>query len=290
VSDWIVLRGVRARGRHGVLAKERERGQDFIVDVELSVDVRSAAASDDVADTVDYGALGEQVASLIEGEPVDLLETLASRIAARCLAASGPFAAIVTVHKPQAPLTVEFADVEVRVRRDRLVLALGSNLGDREAHLRGGLEVIAGHVPVLAVSPVYETAPVGGPPQEDYLNAVVVTAAPPTLDVLRLCGEAEAARGRTRAVPWGPRTLDVDVVSFGDRISDEPRLTLPHPRAHERAFVLVPWWQIDPHAYLPGWGPIASLPAVRERSGVRRKDDVRLATGGVAGAVDGRPR
>jgi dihydroneopterin aldolase/2-amino-4-hydroxy-6-hydroxymethyldihydropteridine diphosphokinase len=118
------------------------------------------------------------------------------------------------------------------------VLALGSNLGDRLAHLRGGLRVIAARTRVVAVSPVYETAPVGGPEQDDYLNAVVLVAERDPDTLLRIAHEAEAAEGRVRAERWGPRTLDVDVVASGDAVADRPDLTVPHPRAHERAFVL----------------------------------------------------
>ena len=105
----------------------------------------------------------------------------------------------------------------------------------------------------VAVSPVYETAPVGGPAQPDYLNAVLVAATSlPARAVLDRGQAAEAARRRVRGQRWGPRTLDVDVIVYGDAVSDDPELTLPHPRAHERAFVLAPWHDVDPGAVIPG--------------------------------------
>jgi 7,8-dihydroneopterin aldolase/epimerase/oxygenase len=119
MTDVIALRGLRARGRHGVYETERVQGQDFVLDVTLEVDLAPAAASDDVADTVHYGHLAERLVAVVGGEPVNLIETLAERLAAVCLADRRVGAATVTVHKPQAPIPHEFADVAVTVRRAR---------------------------------------------------------------------------------------------------------------------------------------------------------------------------
>ncbi len=139
------------------------------------------------------------------------------------------------------------------------VLALGANLGDRAATLRAAvLELAAADgVDVVAVSDVVETDPVGGPEQPDYLNAVVVvrTTIPPRA-LLAVGQLVEQRHGRERQIRWGARTLDVDVLAFGppddpgEVVSDDADLTLPHPRAHERAFVLVPWAQVQPDARL----------------------------------------
>ena len=156
-----------------------------------------------------------------------------------------------------------------------VVLALGSNLGDRQDILQGAVDAIVGlpGMRVTAVSPVYETVPVGGPAQPDYLNAVVLAdAARPARELLDRLHEIEAAFDRVRVVRWGPRTLDIDVIDFGGERSDDPELTLPHPRAHERAFVLGPWRDVDPDAALPGHGPVAGLLAKADRSGLRRSN------------------
>ena len=115
----ITLSGLRVRGRHGVFDFEREQGQDFVVDVRLELDLAPAAASDDVTDTVHYGELAERLAAIVAGEPVNLLETLADRLVTSCLADPRVSAAEVTVHKPQAPIPLEFADVAVTVYRSR---------------------------------------------------------------------------------------------------------------------------------------------------------------------------
>ncbi|HEX8305129.1 MAG TPA: dihydroneopterin aldolase [Jatrophihabitans sp.] len=118
-ADRITLTGLRVRGHHGVFDFERADGQDFVVDVELEVDTTAAAASDELADTVHYGELAEALAAVIGGEPVNLLERLADRLCRVCLSDARVAAATVTVHKPQAPIPLSFADVSVTIRRTR---------------------------------------------------------------------------------------------------------------------------------------------------------------------------
>jgi 2-amino-4-hydroxy-6-hydroxymethyldihydropteridine diphosphokinase len=168
------------------------------------------------------------------------------------------------------------------VTTHRAVLSVGSNLGDRLGTLQGCVQAIGGlpETDVLAISPVYETAPVGGPAQPDYLNAVLIagTGLAP-LDLLAGTQRIEADYGRVRAEGaerFGPRTLDIDIISYDDQISDDPMLTLPHPRAHERAFVLAPWHDLDPAASLPGRGPAAALLAGLDRAGIRRRPEMVL--------------
>jgi 2-amino-4-hydroxy-6-hydroxymethyldihydropteridine diphosphokinase len=160
------------------------------------------------------------------------------------------------------------------------VLALGSNLGDRLGMLQGAVDALAQvtGVDVVAVSEVYETAPVGGPPGQDrYLNAVIlVDTTLPASVLLEHCLAVEAAFGRRRTERWGPRTLDIDVITYDDQVSADETLTLPHPRAHERAFVLVPWLSVDHAAALPGRGRVAELAAAHRTDGVGERTDLRL--------------
>ena len=169
-----------------------------------------------------------------------------------------------------------------RASQHRAVLSVGSNLGDRLGTLQGCVQAIGGltGTDVLAISPVYETAPVGGPAQPDYLNAVLAvrTALGPRA-LLAATQGIEADFGRVRspgAERFGPRTLDIDIISYDGEVSDDPVLTLPHPRAHERAFVLAPWHDVDPAASLPARGPVAALLGRLDRHGVRRKPGVLL--------------
>jgi 2-amino-4-hydroxy-6-hydroxymethyldihydropteridine diphosphokinase len=161
----------------------------------------------------------------------------------------------------------------------RTVLSLGSNLGDRLDNLQEAIDALfdAPGLDFIALSPVYETKPVGGPEQGDFLNVVIVANSRVSPESLleRVLG-IEDAMDRTRDVRWGPRTLDIDIVMMGDVTSDDPKLLLPHPRAHERAFVLVPWRDVDPDATLPGQGRLTDLlPAVAGQE-LRRRDDLSL--------------
>ncbi len=307
-TDTIRLTGLRAVGHHGVLTTERDSGQVFRCDVVLHLDTRAAARNDDLRRTVSYAEVAEDAVAVLAGEPVDLLETLAERIATVVLARGGIRAVEVTVHKPQAPIPVEFDDVEVTIHRtasaadagpgeDRgvpepFVLALGANLGDAVGTLRSAVDELAhaGGVHLTGISPLARTAPVleaGQAPQPDYYNAVIAgttTLAPE--DLLDLAQMVEDMHGRTREERWGARTLDIDIVAVGGRVVETDRLVLPHPRAHQRAFVLAPWARLDPAADLPGpsGGAVAEL-AVQapDRDGVEWVAEHWAGTTGTAG-------
>ncbi|WP_411128301.1 2-amino-4-hydroxy-6-hydroxymethyldihydropteridine diphosphokinase [Streptomyces sp. x-19] len=175
---------------------------------------------------------------------------------------------------------VDAADVTLSNPK-RAVISLGSNLGNRLETLQGAIDALEDTpgVRVKAVSPVYETEPwgVATDSQPSYFNAVVLikTTLPP--DSLLERGHAiEEAFDRVRDERWGPRTIDVDILAYQDVVSDDPRLTLPHPRAHERAFVLVPWHDVDPEAEVPGRGAVAALLAAVGNEGVNHRADLEL--------------
>lgn len=285
--DRVSLHGITAHGAHGVLAEEKRGGQRFVADVVMHVPVHRAGVRDDLDEAVDYSVVAAAVHAVLGGESLDLVEAVAERIAAAVLTDDRVLAVDVTVHKPQAPLGVPFGDVTVQVHRTRadvavaavpaddvpVVLALGANLGDREATLVSAVRALGAldGVDVSGVSAVVETAPVGGPEQPRYLNAVLLART--TLSargLLHACQDIEAAHARTREVRWGPRTLDVDLVAYGDLVVTTGDLVLPHPRARKRAFVLQPWLLTDPGAVLPGRGapaPVAELLGGLRRSG-----------------------
>lgn len=165
----------------------------------------------------------------------------------------------------------------------RAVVSIGSNLGDRRVNLQGAVDSLVDtpEVWVTGVSGVYETTPVNCPEgAKDYLNAVVLFDT--TLSAATLLDRAmaiESAYGRERDIetePNAPRTLDVDLIVLGDRRAESDTLKLPHPRAAERAFVLVPWHELEPDAEIPGAGPIAELLEQTGREGVNRRDDIEL--------------
>lgn len=161
------------------------------------------------------------------------------------------------------------------------VISLGSNLGNRLETLQGAVDALEDTpgVRVKAVSPVYETRPWGvdADSQPSYFNAVVIvrTTLPPT-SLLERAHAIEEAFERVRDERWGPRTIDVDIVSYQGTHSADPQLTLPHPRAHERAFVLVPWHDVEPAAEYPGRGPVAELVSGLDDQGVQHRADLEL--------------
>ncbi|MBU3870881.1 2-amino-4-hydroxy-6-hydroxymethyldihydropteridine diphosphokinase [Streptomyces sp. 4503] len=175
---------------------------------------------------------------------------------------------------------VDAADVTLSNPK-RAVISLGSNLGNRLETLQGAIDALEDTpgLRVKAVSPVYETDPWGVEPgtQATYFNAVVLikTTLPPS-SLLERGHAIEEAFERVRDERWGPRTIDVDIVAYQDVVSDDPQLTLPHPRAHERAFVLVPWNDLDPQAEVPGRGAVAGLLAAMGQEGVRVRTDLEL--------------
>ncbi len=133
-------------------------------------------------------------------------------------------------------------------------------MGDTNSHLHHAIDELGKRIEIKAVSSFYKTAPIGGPKQDDYLNAVIVgESAMDPLDLLVEMQEIEALAGRTRDVHWGPRTLDLDLIACGDLEIQEPHLEIPHPRAYERTFVLEPWLEIDPDASLVGRGAVRDL-------------------------------
>ena len=170
------------------------------------------------------------------------------------------------------------------------VLALGGNLGHRLETLQAAVDALVDTpgLRVVRISPVYETEPFGGPPdaagsmdlggQPKFLNAVAVVATDLTpLTLLDRALAIEQALHRRREEPWAARTIDVDIIAYDSLVTHNSRLTVPHPRAHLRAFVLVPWNDLEPDALLPGWGPISSLlEALKPISGVKRRDDLKL--------------
>lgn len=277
-EDRITLTGLEVFAHHGVFDFERREGQRFVIDVSVAAPLRAAADGDDLSRTVHYGELAAAVVAAAERDPVDLIETLAERVAAVALGFAGVREARVTVHKPDAPIEGEFEDVSVsivRVPSTPAVLAFGANLGDRSGTIAAAQQEIA-DAPGIAgftASRLIESVALKpeGPDADapGYLNgvALVDTTLRPH-ELLALLQGIEHRHGRVRGECWGDRTLDIDIVAYGDRRIDGERLTVPHPRAHERDFVLAPWLELDPEAAIAGRGGVAELLAeLRGREG-----------------------
>ena len=142
----------------------------------------------------------------------------------------------------------------------KAVVSLGANIGEPKANLDLAIALLREATNVVAVSTYLQTKPVGGPEQPDYLNAVaIVESELPAKDLLAVLNGIETAMGRTREVHWGPRVIDLDLIQYGGLLVNDEKLTLPHPRAHERRFVLAPWFEVEPDAVLLTHGRISDL-------------------------------
>jgi dihydroneopterin aldolase/2-amino-4-hydroxy-6-hydroxymethyldihydropteridine diphosphokinase len=233
----------------GVLPHEREAEQPVQVDIDLEVDLVEAGLTDNLVDTANYGAIAQAVADVVRTSEDVLLERLVARIAERCLQFDHVEVADVRLTKLRPPIPEDLDSTAVRIVRSRVdmkiparhraIIALGSNLGDRVAYLRFGLERLSN---VVSQSQVFETDPVGGPDnQGPYLNmvAVIDTDLDPYALLRRLL-QIEAEAHRVRVERWGPRTLDLDLLFYDDVTINSEELIVPHPRFAERRFVLEP--------------------------------------------------
>jgi dihydroneopterin aldolase/2-amino-4-hydroxy-6-hydroxymethyldihydropteridine diphosphokinase len=274
VADQIEINGLRAVTIVGALPHEREIPQPLQIDLAFDVDLHDAGHSDELGDTVHYGLVAERAIAVAEESKDVLLERLVTRIADEVLAFDRVEAVDVRLTKLRPPLPVDAVSTSVRIRRtraeldipahtaNRAYIALGSNLGDREAYLRLG---VRGLGQITAMSAVYETEPVGGPDDQGaFLNMVVEveTSLDPSA-LLRRCQRIEAEAMRQRVVRWGPRTLDVDIIVFDGVEMQSDDLTIPHPRYAERAFVVAPLADVAPDLCPPEWETSLDLEGVR---------------------------
>ncbi|MDO5726542.1 MAG: dihydroneopterin aldolase [Bowdeniella nasicola] len=270
----ITITGICAHGYHGVRDFEARDGQSFLVDLTYWLDSTAAVSADELEYTVSYSEIATQVARIIQGEfgRFDLIETLAETIARQVLSHQAITRTRVRVHKPEAPLRVDFDDVTITIERTRLslparaprkvALSLGANLGpDPAGQVRWALQELQAVLGPLVTSELEVTtaqlAP-GQARQPDYVNALAI--ANTTLaadDILRLAHRIENTAGRIRDQRWQARVLDIDVIAIAGLTSTAPHLLLPHPRAHERRFVLQPlaqlWPDVDIAGHRPAW-------------------------------------
>lgn len=278
--DHILIDDLRVLTVIGALPHEREFAQPIRIDLAIGVDLHEAGLSDELTDTVDYGWVCERVAAVVRGSNYTLLERLAATVADMVLELDLVEQVEVTLTKLRPPIPEAVSSTAVRIVRSRAeaaefvpashraLVALGSNLGDRESYLRGA---VAGLGVVTAMSQVFETEPVGGPgDQGAFLNMVVAVDTP--LDpfaFLRRCQRIEADALRQRMVHWGPRTLDVDLLFYDDMTIASEALTLPHPRIFERRFVLAPLSEVAPELCPTGWDDALPPATVTPRGPLR---------------------
>ena len=253
----IAVKGLEVKACHGVLPQEKVTPQPFVFDIKIEADLSLAAQTDDLKHTVNYAEVCSDVTLFCKDNTFNLIERLAYGAAYMIVEKyKNVYAAEVTVHKPEAPVGLPFGDVSAnaRVERNKVVLSLGSSCGNREQTLNAAIAALGAlvGVKVLKVSDYINTQPYGGVAKGEFLNcAALIECLLSPFELLNKIHEIESAHGRVRAVRWDDRTLDIDIVFFGNKIIAEEGLCVPHPDYLNRQFVLVPIKQIVPDFVCP---------------------------------------
>ena len=251
--DKITISKLEVYAHHGVFEAEKQDGQTFFVSAELYMDLKAAGSSDDLGKTVSYADVCHDIKRLMIEENYDLIETCADVIARNLLQ---EYPAIqkteITIFKPDAPIGLPLTHVSVTVSRSRSIayLGLGANLETPEKMLDTAIERLTHlQLKILQTSSYYQTKPISDIPQDNYVNCAlkIETTFTPE-ELLAHTQKIESDMGRVRKERFGARVIDIDILLYEDLILNTADLILPHPRMHERLFVLVPLSEIDPYA------------------------------------------
>ena len=262
--DKIHIKNLEVFAKHGVFPEENVLGQKFVVSAVLYTSTREAGKTDELAKSIHYGDVSHLIAEFMKQNTFQLLETAAERLAEELLLKTEHLEKIcLEIKKPWAPVGLPLETVSVEIERGwhTAYIALGSNLGDKEAHLRLGVEGLRSTrgCRVEAVSDFLVTEPYGGVEQDDFLNgAMKIRTLLTPHELLERLHEIEQGAKRERIVRWGPRTLDLDILLYDDLILDEEELHIPHIEMYKRDFVLKPLCQIAPYVRHPVYNRTAA--------------------------------
>ncbi|MBQ8246130.1 MAG: 2-amino-4-hydroxy-6-hydroxymethyldihydropteridine diphosphokinase [Lachnospiraceae bacterium] len=255
--DQIIIKGLEVFGKHGVFKEEQEKGQIFKVNATLYFDTAKAGRTDELEDSVDYGKICELIKEFMTQYRMNLLETIANRLARKILMAYPEIEAVtLEIEKPQAPIPMPFENVSVKIHRSwhTAFIAFGSNMGDRLSYINDAIANLKADMrcEVKKVSKFVESRPYGDVEQENFYNGVLElrTLLEPK-ELLEFLQAEERHAGRVRKEHWGPRTLDLDILYFDDMVIENDDLTIPHVDMQHRDFVLVPLNEIAPYKRHP---------------------------------------
>lgn len=256
-EDEIRIKGLKLYAYHGVLQEEKEKGQEFTLDITMHLNLTPAGVTDDLDKTVNYAAVCEEVAELFSKYSYNLIESAAEEIADMILL-KHPICEWVEVElfKPHAPIPMDFENVSVYIKRKRHIayIAVGSNIGDGPETIKKARDMFVKREgnEILKESSLIITKPYGVTDQPDFTNGMwkVSTLLEP-FDLLKKLNEIEARLGRERTLHWGPRTIDLDIIYYDDLVIDSEKLTVPHADMANRDFVLKPLLEIDAYKRHP---------------------------------------
>ncbi|MBR4758744.1 MAG: 2-amino-4-hydroxy-6-hydroxymethyldihydropteridine diphosphokinase [Lachnospiraceae bacterium] len=256
-QDFILIKNVEFFGYHGVYDYERGEGQRFLFSAKLFLDIEKPGETDELEDTVDYGAVTSFLSAYLKDHPFKLLEAAVARAMEEAMLAFPMLDGMeLTLQKPEAPIDEPFETVSVtrQISWHDVYIGLGSNMGDKSAYLSEAVSAMKENILCrdVAVSKLLTTKPYGGVEQDDFLNGVLymrTLMSPKRL--LAYLQSLEEEAGRERKEHWGPRTLDLDILYYDDAVMDGEKLTIPHPDLQNRLFVLEPLDEIAPHLRHP---------------------------------------
>ncbi len=255
--DKIHIKDLEIFAYHGVMPEEKVLGQKFVLDFELEVDLRGAGKTDDLTKTVHYGELAQQVEEEFTKTSYDLIEKAAEEICEFILLNYSLVKKVkLLLKKPWAPTKkhLDYVAVEMERKWNKVYIAAGANLGAKEETIREAIVEIEKlkDCKVTKISSFYVTQPVGYEEQDEFVNCVfeIETLQTPK-ELMDTLLEVEQMFRRERIIRWGPRTLDLDIIFYEDMISYDEHILIPHPRAHERQFVMKPMCDINPYFVHP---------------------------------------
>lgn len=256
-DDLIRIKGLKIYAYHGCLQEEREKGQEFTLDITLHLNLDRAGSTDDLDQTINYALVCEKAGESFTKYTYNLIESAAEEVADMILK-DFPLCECVDVEvfKPHAPIDMDFENVSVFISRKRHIayIAVGSNIGDGEDTIEKAKEMFVKREgnKILKESALIVTKPYGVTDQPDFTNGMwkVETLLNP-FELLKKLNEIEARLGRERLVHWGPRTIDLDIIYYDDEVIDTEKLTVPHIDMANRDFVLKPLLDVDPYKRHP---------------------------------------
>lgn len=255
--DKIIIKDLEIYANHGVFKEEKSLGQKFIISMELYLDMREAGNSDDLTKSVHYGIVCNEVDRFFKENTYDLIERAAEETCKFILTTFKEIKKVkLKLKKPWAPIgkPLDYAAVEIERQWHRVFISAGSNLGDKMANIKKAIDLLNVNDDILVekISKFYNTEPWGYEEQEEFLNCAfeLKTLLYPK-ELMDLLLDIEKELKRERIIKWGPRTLDLDIIFYDDMISDNENVILPHPRMHQRQFVLKPLSDIAPYYVHP---------------------------------------